>query len=304
MLEEIKSKYILQHIFNIICERKMLQLIKHNKNDQEKLEISEIDYRKFTQIEIEIKLLQLDKFEENKFIFINLKEDQSFYHIYFDNNKEEIKRTFVKRLERISIIKIVLEMEIKSLMGLFHDCICIQKIKIIKFNRNDIMNLSSLFDNCIGLTDIDLRELKTKNVIDMSHMFYNCSSLKQLDLSQFITKNVIDMNNMFSWCGELTEINFKNIYTEKVTNMQQMFYMCGSLTELDISNFNFDRVTTMKLMFAKCESLNNLKIPIINFNRNVDISGMFLDCTDEFKENIKAENKTIKEEAFSLQINS
>ena len=282
MLEEIKSKYILQHIFNIICERKMLQLIKHNKNDQEKLEISEIDYRKFTQIEIEIKLLQLDKFEENKFIFINLKEDQSFYHIYFDNNKEEIKRTFVKRLERISIIKIVLEMEIKSLTGLFHDCICIQKIKIIKFNRNDIINLSSLFDNCIGLTDIDL----------------------QLDLSQFITKNVIDMNNMFSWCGELTEINFKNIYTEKVTNMQQMFYMCGSLTELDISNFNFDRVTTMKLMFAKCESLNNLKIPIINFNRNVDISGMFLDCTDEFKENIKAENKTIKEEAFSLQINS
>ena len=278
MLEEIKSKYILQHIFNIICERKMLQLIKHNKNDQEKLEISEIDYRKFTQIEIEIKLLQLDKFEENKFIFINLKEDQSFYHIYFDNNKEEIKRTFVKRLERISIIKIVLEMEIKSLTGLFHDCICIQKIKIIKFNRNDIINLSSLFDNCIGLTDIDLRELKTKNVIDM--------------------------NNMFSWCGELTEINFKNIYTEKVTNMQQMFYMCGSLTELDISNFNFDRVTTMKLMFAKCESLNNLKIPIINFNRNVDISGMFLDCTDEFKENIKAENKTIKEEAFSLQINS
>ena len=305
MLKEIKSKYILQEIFENINEGKMLQIVKYNKNFHDKLDLSEKNYRKYTQIEIVIDLIKLDRLIKNKFIFINQKEDKSFYHIFFENNKEETKRNYVKRNERITKIKIILEMEIKSLKGLFLDCQCIKSIKFNKFNRNDITDMSSLFENCTELYEVDFQEFKTKNVTNMSYMFYNCISLETIDLSNFVTNNLIYMNNMFSWCGELTDINLRNFTTDKVTDMHEMFSSCSSLENLDISNFNFEKVTNMYHMFSECDSLNSLEIPIIDFNKykNIDITGMFLDCSEELKEKIKNQNKNITEEAFSHQVN-
>ena len=59
---------------------------------------------------------------------------------------------------------------------MFYECKCIEKIKFIKFKRNNINN--------------------------MNDMFYGCSSLKELNLNNFNTINVTNMNGMFSGCSE------------------------------------------------------------------------------------------------------
>ena len=54
MLKNIKSKYILEFILNHLCERNKLLLVKYNKKFKDKINLEDISYRKFTQIEIEV----------------------------------------------------------------------------------------------------------------------------------------------------------------------------------------------------------------------------------------------------------
>ena len=47
--------------------------------------------------------------------FINIKEgDEEYYHIYYNNNEEEIKRNYLQKNEKIRIIKIIIDYQIKS----------------------------------------------------------------------------------------------------------------------------------------------------------------------------------------------
>ena len=89
----IKSKYILQKILGNLQEKKFLEIIKHNKNIQNRINICANNYKEYSEkntlIEIEI-IPAENKFGD--FINIDKKEDEKYYHIYFDNNKEEIKR--------------------------------------------------------------------------------------------------------------------------------------------------------------------------------------------------------------------
>ena len=297
MLKMVKSRYILKYIFDNITERRTLSVIIHNKRLLEKLDISEAEFRKFTRIEIDIQLSKEQK--ANNLQFLNINEDKKYYHIYLDNKEDISKRNYVKSNENIQKISVVLEMEIKSLKGLFENCKSIESINFIKFNRNDIIDMNSMFSNCTELCDINLSLLKTKNVRDMSYMFYNCSSLYNLDISNFNTSNVIFMNNMFSWCGNIENLELKNFNTQKVVNMNEMFYNCFSLKYLDISNFNFDKVANMCKMFLGCELLEDLKINL-NIDKNIKIDGLFSDCSDELKNKIKNEYQDIQEEAFTM----
>ena len=297
MLKMVKSRYILKYIFDNITERRTLSVIIHNKRLLEKLDISEAEFRKFTRIEIDIQLSKEPK--TNNLQFLNINEDKKYYHIYLDNKEDISKRNYVKLNENIQKISVVLEMEIKSLKGLFENCKSIESINFIKFNRNDIIDMNSMFSNCTELCDINLSLLKTKNVRDMSYMFYNCSSLYNLDISNFNTSNVIFMNNMFSWCGNIENLELKNFNTQKVVNMNEMFYNCFSLKYFDISNFNFDKVANMCKMFLGCELLEDLKINL-NIDKNIKIDGLFSDCSDELKNKIKNEYQDIQEEAFTM----
>ena len=298
MLKEIKSRYIIKEILNILNEGRKLNLIKYNKLFQDKIDVTKIDYRKYCQIEIELSLIEIK--DSKRMNFINRAEESlNLYHIYFNNERKEKKRNYVTNRESIKKIKIIIEFEIKSLKELFSFCECIKSIKFTKFNRGDIIDMNSLFSNCMSLTEIDFEQFKTKNVTDMSYMFYNCNNLTNIDLSKFITTNVTNMNNMFSWCNQIIELDLKYFNTEKVIDMGQMFSCCSSLKNIDISNFNFNNVNNMYYMFSGCESLNisnNFENIVINSNTNIE--GMFLECSEELKEKIKKENKIINEEAF------
>ena len=110
-------------------------------------------------------------------IFINIPEgEESYYHIYFNNDKNEAKTNYFSK--DISKIKIIINSNNKSLTKLFYNCSGIEKINFIKFNRKDINNMSYMFYQCYSLKELNFNNIYTNNVTNMSYMFYHCYSLK------------------------------------------------------------------------------------------------------------------------------
>ena len=199
---------------------------------KKRINININDYKKYsekyTPIEIEIRPV------DNKYgQFINYKIgiDNFYHHIYFNNNKEEIKRNYINEGEQINIIKIIIDYQIKSFENLFYNCDCIESIKFYKFYRKNINKMSCMFSGCSSLKELDLNNFNTNKVTDMRCMFYKCSSLTNINLSKFDTQNVIAMN--------------------------YMFYGCKSLKKLDLNNFNTNKVIEMRCIFSGCSLLKN-----------------------------------------------
>ena len=94
--ENLKSNFILKKIIDIIKKNKSLEIMKYNKKLQKRLNININNYKEYSQlyssIEIELKLVDHGY---DKFINISDKEKE-YYHIYFDNSIEEIKRNYLE----------------------------------------------------------------------------------------------------------------------------------------------------------------------------------------------------------------
>ena len=87
-LKHIRSKYILKQIFDNLKENKLLEIIRYNKNIQNKLNKKLIDFiKEYSKIVIEI-IPKENKF--GKFISIP-KRYESYYHIYFMIMKKKLK---------------------------------------------------------------------------------------------------------------------------------------------------------------------------------------------------------------------
>ena len=272
LYDYIRSKYILIQIFDNLQKRKILNIIKFNKNIKNRIDVGVKDYKecsgKYSSIEIEIIPIN-NKYGQ----FINIKEeDKKYYHIYFNDNKEEIKKNYFDENDKVSKIKIIIDYQVKSFNELFHWCKYIEIIRFKKFFRI--------------------------NIIDMHDMFYECSSLQELALNNFNTNNVFHMGGMFQGCSSLKELNLSNFNTSKVTHMEFMFYGCSSLKELNLSNFNTNNVFEMGFMFAKCSSLKELNLSNFNTNNVFDMKYMFSDCSSELCSIIESRYKNIKGEAF------
>ena len=90
--------------------------MKYNKRLQKRLNLTIKDYEKYSQlyssIEIELKLV------DNKYgDFINIpKNEIQYYHIYFDNATEEIKRNYLQKNEKVNMINIKIDYQVKSLV--------------------------------------------------------------------------------------------------------------------------------------------------------------------------------------------
>ena len=207
---KLKTGYFLERIFSYISRKKALKIMKISKYVQKFSNISINDYKEYSQlyssIEIEltitenkvrnikpdlkpyIRIVQNDKkpkVELRKFINIP-DEDKKYYHIYFDNSKEEIKRNHLKINEQVKMIRIKISYPVTSLHFLFFECNCINSINFKTFYG--------------------------KNITDMSFMFKGCSSLKQLNFSNFNTYNVINMEGMFNRCSDELRMKIKSEY--------------------------------------------------------------------------------------------
>ena len=168
-LDNLKSKFILQRIFNNLSKRQLLKIIKYNKMIQSKLNIDNNSYKKFSELytTIEIEMNPVSDIY-GKFINKIKKEDESYYHIYFNDNKEEeIKRNIIKEEDKVTKIDIIINYQVKSFEDLFSNCKCIEYLHFKKCCRNNINNMSGMFFNCSSLKGINLLNLKTNNVTNM-----------------------------------------------------------------------------------------------------------------------------------------
>ena len=293
-IENLKSNFIFKKILHTMKKNKAFEIIKYNKNIQKRLNLSINDYQQYSQlyslIEIELKIAY-NKYDK----FINISgEEMKYYHIYFDNSNEGIKRNHMYDFEHVNKIRIIIDYHVKSFKKLFSGCKCITSVILKKFYRINVTNMSYMFYDCTLLKELTLSNLNTNNINDISGMLFGCSSLNKLNLSNFYTNNVTNMRSMFFGCSSLKELNLSKFNTNNVTNMSDMFYGCSSLNELNISNFNTDKVTNMSNMFYGCSSLKVLDISNFNTNNVKLIDYMFYRCSDELIKKIKEQNKNIK----------
>ena len=224
-LKNIKSNFILSKIYGNLEKKKKLDIVKYNKKLQNRLNLNIKNYEECSSIKIEI-IPTKDKY--GRFINLSNKVDRLYYHIFFNDNEEEIKNKYeIKKEDKVERIKIIIDYQVKSFKNLFYECTCIESINFKNFYRNNVIDMSGLFFGCSSLKEINFSNFKTDNVKDMSFMFYGCSSLKEINLSNFKTNNVKDMSFMFNACSSLKKINLFNIYTSNVTNMSYMFYGCS-----------------------------------------------------------------------------
>ena len=283
----LKSNYFLEKLFSFPKKKTSLEIIKYNKKIQQNLKMNINDSKKFCEefssIEIEL-VIAKDKYGE--FIHIKNKDDEKYFHIYFNNNtKEEIKRTYLNKNENVTNIKIVISHQIKSFERLFYKCECIKHISFPKFYRINITSTSDMFFNCYSLENFDLTNFKTNNITDMDEMFLG-SIMKKIDVSNFITNKVIKIYGLFVGCRNLEELNLENFNTENVIDIRGMFEQCKSLKKLNISNFNTSHITTMSSMFRDCTSLEELNINGFDTTNVTDMGYMFYFCTKLKKLNL------------------
>ena len=91
-------------------KKKSLEIIRYNNNIKNRLNISIKDYIDCLSIEIEIKPVN-NKY--GKFINID-KGDEKYYHIYFNDNKKELKRNYLDKNENVTKLSMIIDYQVKS----------------------------------------------------------------------------------------------------------------------------------------------------------------------------------------------
>ena len=99
---KVRTTYILNLIFNNLLMKKLLEIIRYNKKLQTRLNKDINYFKKYLQIKIEI--IPLENIYGN---FINISNNNNYYHIYFNDNKQEVKRHYITEKEHIFISMIL-----------------------------------------------------------------------------------------------------------------------------------------------------------------------------------------------------
>ena len=125
-ISNIKSNYKLKQIFNNLTKKKSLEIIKYSKSLQKRFNLNINDYKEYIEIfsSIEIGIITV-KNKCGKFIKI-LDKEKEYYHIYFNNKNEEIKRNYITKEDNARKITIIMDYQVKSFRNLFYDCDCIE----------------------------------------------------------------------------------------------------------------------------------------------------------------------------------
>ena len=165
--------------------------MKYNNQIKERLNINLVDYKNYSDI-IEIDIIPFDN-NYGKFINILKLKEKPYFHIFFNDSKKEINRNYLTEDDNVTKVKIRIDKEVKSLVGLFHNCKCVESINFIKFCRNNKTNMKAMFLKCTSLKEINFNNFNTNNITNMGCMFFGCSSLKNLNLNNFNTNKVTNV---------------------------------------------------------------------------------------------------------------
>ena len=114
LLLKIKCDFFLIKMFDNLIKWKTLKINKYNKKIQKKLNININDYKQNSKIEI-----QITPKENMNGNIINITKNEKFFHIYFDDKKEEIKKYSLNENSNVKKIKIIIDPQITNLSKLF-----------------------------------------------------------------------------------------------------------------------------------------------------------------------------------------
>ena len=255
LLNMIKSSYIIKKILRHMEPKKIIKIIKYNKEIHRKLNI---DFTIYIQQCLQTHIIIYPK-QNTIGNFINIPaQHHSNYEVTFDNKKVEPKRNYIDKDDDIKSIEISLSFKIESFINLFKDCTCIKKVVFIKFNRTDIESFKGMFFNCSELESIDFIQFNTKSCIDISSMFYNCANLKYLKVDKFDIKNVRYMNSLFEGCTKLQSIDLSYLNAANVIDINRMFYKCNNLNYIKLPYNLNNKLKYMSYVFYECNTLQKI----------------------------------------------
>ena len=192
-LKSVRSRYILDKIFDNLSLHRALDIIKHTKKLQNKLNKGLKDYKNYFQIELEL-IPTDDALGE----FINIpKFNESQYHIYFNESRRERKLYKINKSDKVKKINVKIDKykNNNSLYKLFSQIQCVKEIRFKKFYRKDIQNMSYMFEGCVSLEKVCFYNFNTDSVTNMAHMFSGCKSLKEVNVEIINTRNVTNMSH-------------------------------------------------------------------------------------------------------------
>ena len=88
-----------------MAKKQKMRIIKNNNNIKTKLNININDYKKLYEV-VEIEIIPAgNKF--GRFINILNDEEEDNYHIFFNDSKEEIKRTYINQSDKVKKIRVL-----------------------------------------------------------------------------------------------------------------------------------------------------------------------------------------------------
>ena len=182
-LKKVRSQYILKQILINLRKNLLLQIFRYNKNMQKKLNFTFNDYKNYKKIysKIELEIIPAEK-KIGKFINIINKSEETYFQIYFNNDKKCTKCNELYKINNINKIRINIDYPIKSFKELFKDCRCIESITFKKFYRNNITDMSYMFDGCRSLKELNFDCCKIYTATKIRGIFSGCSSLEKLNL--------------------------------------------------------------------------------------------------------------------------
>ena len=159
LFDNLKSNYFLDNIFNTLHKKRALEIIKYNDKIKKRLNININNYKEYCETYSSIEIEIIPKKNEYGYFF-NLRDEyknyKNYIHIYFNDNKEEIKRDYINKEDKVTKIKIRLDYQIISFEMLFYLCDCNEFIYFKKFYRNNINNMRGMFWGCKSLKELNL----------------------------------------------------------------------------------------------------------------------------------------------------
>ena len=129
----IKSRYIIKKVFALLGKRSRLLIINKNNKLKDILNVSINDYRDnyriLSSIEIELKpshlygeFINLDRKNEEE------KDREKNYHIYFNDNKDEIKnKYYLNENDKVTKIKILIDYKENHWLIYFQDVLLLNQ---------------------------------------------------------------------------------------------------------------------------------------------------------------------------------
>ena len=253
MLKKIRSNHILRQIFQNIKKKRVLNLLKFNKNFQNKFNFKKEDFKEYLTLrEINEKFsLNIEDNDKEK---LDLKDEYLNKEIlnYFD----KIHFKELKELD-LSYNKIDINTYI---LGEIPNEIKFEKLIILNLNNNQISNINILQNfNCAELKELNLRYNNITDITPLEKVKFEKLEILNLDMNNIYDIKILEKVNF----KELKGLKLKYNYIIDINVFEKVDF--PKLELLDLEHNSISNLSVLeKANFKELKELNLFFNPIDN----------------------------------------